>query len=353
MTLTVTQLITQAYYDSSVVSRQFETVQGYQLSDGLLWLNELLGDKAMDNGDIPYLTQQYPFTGVVGQEKYFIPNLISIDALVFYIGAGTGGTGLNTVRYQMNFIDRVRYFGAPRANGINALPVSYTYERVLGGANIWVYFPPQQPYLFNITGNFFISNVSLNQDLQSSITTANLGVPTIVAPGTISTGQLVINGVDLAGTYATTTALVTHINTGVIPYVTASIQNFQFILTSINGTTISIVTNGVLNAPVLGQWTFQFFSLQNGYFSQNFYALAFDQFYTNYLEYQLAERICQKLNFAVPDGVKNQLERYQLQISKMAEPLDLVQQKIKVLGDIRAINYAQANIGQGFSVGSL
>jgi len=37
----------------------------------------------------------------------------------------------------------------------------------------------------------------------------------------------------------------------------------------------------------------------------------------------------------------------------MAEPLDLVQQKINCLGDIRGINYAQANIGRGLTTGSL
>ena len=353
MTYTVTNLITEAYYDSSVVSRQFETIQGYQLNDGLFWLNQLLGDKAMDTGDIPYITQQYPFYGVVGQEMYFIPNLASIDALTFYIPTSTptGSSTTTTVRYQMNYVDRVRYFGQPRANGINALPVTYTYERVLGGANIWVYFAPQQPFLFNITGNFFIGNVSLNQDLQSQITTANLGTVSIVAPGNIVTGQLVINGVNIVGTFANSAALAAAI-TASVPNVTASLQqNFQFILSSANGTTISIVTNGQLNVPPLGQVTFQYFSLQNGYFSQNFYSLAFDQFYTNYLEYQLAERICQKLNFAVPEGVANQLARYQLQISKMAEPLDLRTQKVSCLGDLRAINYAQANIGQGYTTG--
>lgn len=342
MTYTVTQLITEAYYDSSVVSRQFETIQGYQLSDGLLWLNQLLGDKAMDSGDIPYITQQYPFNGVVGQETYFIPNLISIDALVFYIGS---------VRYQMNYVDRNKYFSAPRANNINALPVSYTYERVKGGANIWVYFWPQQPFLFNITGNFFIDSVSLNQDLQSKITTANLGIPTVGGTGAITIGNLVVNGVDLSGTYATVTALATYINTGVIPNVTASIVNFEFILSSVNGTTISIVTNGTEGST--NYITFKNFSLQNGYFSQNFYALAFDTFYIDYLEYQLAERICQKLNFAVPEGVTKQLERYQQKIAKMAEPLDLWQQKVTSLGDVRSINYAAVNIGQGYTVSGL
>lgn len=359
MSYTVTNLITEAFYDSSVVSRQFEAIQGYQLNDGLLWLNQLLGDKAMDTGDIPYITQQYPFNGVAGQEMYFIPGLISIDALVFYISGAELGfnanntlpdNGRTTVRYQMNYVDRVRYFGAPRANGINALPVSYTYERVLGGCNIWVYFPPQSNYLFNVTGNFFIPNVTLNQDLQSKITKANLGIPTIGGSGIISIDNLVINKIDLAGTYATAQALATQINATVLN-VSASIQNFEFILTSANGTTISIVTNGT--EGLTNFVTFKNFSLQDGYFSQNIYALAFDQFYTNYLEYQLAERICQKLNFAVPDGVMQQLAKYQLQISKMAEPLDLRTQKVSCLGDLRAINFAQCNIGRGYTTGGI
>lgn len=353
MSYTVTNLITDAYYSSSVVSRQFETIQGYQISDGLLWLNQLLADKAMDSGDIPYITQQYPFYGVVGQEMYFIPNLASIDALVFYISASSLGDQQTTVRYAMNYVDRNRYFGGARANGINALPISYTYERVLGGCNIWVYFPPQSNYLFNITGNFFISSVSLNQNLQSKITRFNMGSVTAGGTGIISTGNLVINGVDLAGTYGTvsTASAVATAITAAVPNVSASVQNFELILTSNNGTTISMVTDGTQGTT--NYVTFSNFSTQNGYFDETIYALAFDAFYTNYLRFQLAERICQELNFAVPDGVAKQLARYQLQISKMAEPLDLRQQKISCLGDLRAINYAAVNVGRGFTVGGL
>lgn len=344
MAYTVTNLIVDAYNDSSVVSKQFETVQGYQLSDGLQWLNQLLGDKAMDSGDIPYITQQYPFNGVAGQEMYFIPNLASIDAIVFYIG---------NVRYQMNYVDRVKYFGQPRANSINALPVSYTYERTFGGANVWVYFPPNSNYLFNITGNFFISNVSLNQDLYSRLTTANLGFVTATGTGAITAGNLIINGVDFAGAYGVTQPAINlaAVINAEFDNIEASVQNFELILNSSNGTTISIVTNG--SEDPADYVTFQNFSLLNGYFSQNFYALAFDIFYANYLEYQLAERICQKLNFAVPEGVANQLARYQLQISKMAEPLDLTIQKVSCLGDVRALNYAQANLGRGYTVSGI
>jgi hypothetical protein len=360
MAYTVTNLIVDAYSDSSVVARQFETVQGYQLSDGLRWLNELLGDKTMDTGDIPYITVQYPLVGVVGQEQYFIPNCIDIEAIVFYIGS---------VRYQMQYLDRGRYFGYPRANNINALPLAYHYERTYGGINLWVYFYPQEPYVFNITGNFFVQSVSLNQDLQSQVVTANLGVPSLTSTAfTLNPGQLVINNVDLTGSYASLTAFIAYINTGIIPpvpnygyagliattpAVTASTVGTQFILTN-TGTLsqgsaayILINSNGVQNGTNL---TFTNFSTINGPYVQPYFCTSWDRFYINYLEYQLAERICQKLNFDVPPGVALQLARYQSQINKLSEPLDLMSQKVSVLSGSKAINYAQISIGQGWTV---
>lgn len=366
MTYTVTNLITDAYSDSSVVARQFETVQGYQLYDGLRWFNELLGDKTMDSGDIPYITVQYPLIGVVGQEQYFIPNCIDIESIVFFIGS---------VRYQMQYLDRSRYFGYPRANNINALPLAYHYERTFGGINLWVYFYPQQAYVFNVTGNFFIQNVNLNQDLQSQVATATLGTTSLAGGAgpafTLNQGQLVINGIDLFGSYATVAAFIAHINTGIIPpvpnnfgnagvspiapAVTAAIVGQNFVLTN-TGTLslgssayILIATNGVQSGTNL---TFQDFSTVGGPYVMPFFCTSFDQFYINYLEYQLAERICQKLNFAVPEGVQRQLQRYQLQINKLAEPLDLMQQKVSPLAGSKAINYAAINIGQGWTVSS-
>lgn len=437
--VTVTKLITEAYYDSSVVARQFEQIQGYQLRDGLEWLNQILNDKAMDTGDIPYITQQYPLTGVVGQETYFIPNCISIDAITFYIGS---------VRYSMTFVDRIRYFQQPRANNINALPVSYTYERVYGGIRLWVYFWPQQPFLFNITGNFFMQNVALNQDLTSQIATANLGIPlvyglpanlgagtilgsgilaageivlngvdlagtystlsafvnainanatvavsaflsgtnvtlyptattvtmttlgtvtssgvtfanfsttsgaaskTITEGGKINAGGLVINGVDLAGIYPTATQLAETINTGIIPYVTADFDGMYFTLSSILGVSILVETNGMQSSST--GFSFSYFSTTFGIpLNQTYLPMALDGFYSNYLEYQLAERICSKLNFTVPEAAAMQLARYRLSITGMSEPMDLTQQKVSCLGDTRAINYAAVNIGRGYTV---
>ena len=362
MTYTVTNLITDAYSDSSVVARQFETVQGYQLSDGLRWFNEILGDKAMDAGDIPYITVQYPLIGVVGQEQYFIPNCVDIESIVFYIGS---------VRYQMQYLDRARYFGYPRANNINALPLAYHYERTYGGVNLWVYFYPQQAYLFNVTGNFFLQNVSLNQDLQQQMTQANLGVATIQTPAnpfTLNPGQFVVNNVDLMGTYANLTAFIAAFNaanipcvpdfgaigvTATNPFLSAAIVGTQFVISNLGNLAfgsaayIIIMTNGVASTNNL---TFANFNTTLGPFVQPYFCTSYDQFYINYLEYSLAERICQKLNFAVPDGVQMQLQRYQLQINKLAEPLDIMQQKVSALSGSKAINYAAINIGQGWTV---
>jgi len=338
MTYTVTNLITDAYYASSVVSRQFSTIQGYQLSTGFAWLNQILQDKAVDSGDIPYITTLYPFRGVPGQEQYFIPGLIDIEAIVFYI---------NSVRYEMSSIPRQKYFGTPRANNISALPLSYTYERTFGGVNIFLYFFPNENYLFNITGNFFMQAVSLNQDLTKKRTTANLGAPTVGGTGTFAADELVINEIDLAGTYATAAALVTYINTGVISNVTAAIVSNEFILTSANGTTIEIVTNGTMGSS--NYITFDKFRTQDGYFSQVFYYFALDQFYIDYVRYQLADRICTELNFTTPPQVVEQLNRYRQQISNMAEPMDLSMQKISVMTPSTGINYGQVNIGHGWS----
>jgi hypothetical protein len=81
MTFTTNQLITNAFYASGVVSREFETVSGQQIGDGLQWLNEIIDEKVVDDGMIPY-ESTYTFTAVPGQEIYPIPNLIAIDTLL-------------------------------------------------------------------------------------------------------------------------------------------------------------------------------------------------------------------------------------------------------------------------------
>ncbi len=158
MAYTVTKLITDAYYASGIVSREFETINGSQLQDGFNFLNDVLADKAIEKDMIPYYTK-YEFTAVIGQEQYFVPNLESLDTLVFFI---------NNVRYQMAPIDRIGFFGSSRAN-INSLPFNWHMERTLGGANIYLYFFPDREYPLEAWGLFRLLEVTLNQDLSLTL----------------------------------------------------------------------------------------------------------------------------------------------------------------------------------------
>lgn len=386
MAYTVLELITDAYKLSSLVSREFEDVQGYQLLDGLKWLNQLIGDTASDYGAIPYITTYYEFNGVPGQEKYYLRNLLDIQSCVFFI---------QDIRYEMKFITRKKYFGLPRANNISALPLSYTYERAPRGVNLFCYFYPQEPYVIQIVGNMYLNATNMNQDLE--IATANLGVPTLTQQDsfTLYEHQLVVNGVDLQGTYdelrassdpnaaVLRTALesfVNYINTGiqdgtgstpVIPQVTASIDGEEFILSGAYAPSIQIKTLGqifstadalitesgdpivtesgdpIIDETSIGQINFSNFPMNQGLFINTYYA--WDTFYADFYMYQLADRICQMNDFVTPEHVTNQLNIYRQRLLKDAEAIDLAAEKISILGRAVGINYAQANIGRGFT----
>lgn len=159
MAYTVTKLINDAYYASGIVSREFETVSGSQLQDGLDFLNDVLTDKAIEKDMIPYY-QKYVFNAVAGQETYFIPGLESLDTLVFFI---------DSVRYQMREVDRIQYFGSSRAENVTSLPFNWHLERTLGGANLYMYFKPNSNYPMEAWGLFRLLEVALNQDLSLTL----------------------------------------------------------------------------------------------------------------------------------------------------------------------------------------
>ena len=148
-------LITRAWYLSGIVARNLETVSGDQITDGLFLLNVLLDFKASDIRLIPYFTR-YAGVFVQSQEMYFIPNLYEIETMTFNIGQ---------VRYPMNETTRDVYFGNGRVDNIASLPFQYHLEREYGGSNVWVYFLPDQNYVFNITGKFALTDVTLYQDM--------------------------------------------------------------------------------------------------------------------------------------------------------------------------------------------
>ena len=159
MAYTTLQLINNAYYEAGIVSRGFETVGGQQATDGLQFLNDLLQDKTVENGMIPYYSE-YNLTAVAGQETYYIENLIEIETFVFYI---------DSVRYATENRARREYFGSSRADNIQSLPGSWHMERAFGGANLYIYFNPDQAYPMTIWGQFRLDEVTINQDLSLTL----------------------------------------------------------------------------------------------------------------------------------------------------------------------------------------
>lgn len=235
MSYTVSKLVTDSYYESGIVSRLFETVEGNQLTDGIGFLNETLADKTINNSMIQYYNN-YNFFGVIGQEKYFIPDLILAETFVFFI---------NSIRYHTTPVQRANYFGSSRANNINSLPWSYHIENCLGGANLYVYFSPDQNYPMEIWGQFRLGSVVLGQDL----------------------------------------------------------------------------------------------------------SLTLEQYYINYLKYELAARLCAEYRFNVPPGVAAQLKKYYAWIEKQSATTDFRMQKVSTLGKGAFINYAEVNFGKGWFPG--
>lgn len=158
MAYTALQLITRAYYLSQVVSRQLQTVDGQQITDGLYLLNALLDIKGSDLHLIPYFTTTN-FTTIAGQEEYFVQNLLYVDSMTFNIGV---------VRYPMIEMTRKQYFATGRVDNIQTLPWSYRTERCLNGSNIFLYFVPDTGYVVKIWGKYGLTDVTLQTDLSAT-----------------------------------------------------------------------------------------------------------------------------------------------------------------------------------------
>lgn len=159
MAYTTTELITGAYYATGVVSREFETISGTESSDGLIWLNEIIAEKAVDEGMIPYETK-YTFNALQGVSEYYIADLVQADTLVFFI---------NDVRYSMQEQKRNQYFGSDRVTSIETLPYLWHVEREFGGARLFIYFEPDRTYPMEMWGMFRLSQVTKFQDLSLTL----------------------------------------------------------------------------------------------------------------------------------------------------------------------------------------
>lgn len=343
MAYTATQLVNEAFYVSGIVARQFATVSGDQASVGLLKLNELLSDTDIMTEKIPYINTKFTFSAVPGQEEYFIPGLAKAETLTFFI---------QSIRYQMLVNPFDRYFGSGRAQNVLSLPFNWISVRTRGGSNIFLYFFPDVNYPMELTGLFSLQQVQPYQDLAAVLTTANLGTPIITGiipnAGLIQPGQLVINGIDLAGTYNTPQALLAFINTGIIPNVTATITGTEFILyNNTTNSSIFITTSGVGNGA--NNFSFSNFSLLNGPHSYTYLPQGLDQYYISYLIYKLAERLCAAYDFSMPPMAAKILAQYEESIDSRSTPRDLTISKISTLSNNVSVNYAQVNIGKGWT----
>lgn len=156
MSYTAQQLITQSYYLSGIVSRNFQVIEGPQLNDGLFLLNSLLNFKFVQIDLIPFWKYNQTITTVPGQEKYNLPNCTYIESMTFFYSG---------IRYAMSYISRRNYFSAIRADTIITLPLTYTTNRNNTGMDIYMYPFPDQAYPVNIIGKFGLTDVSLNTDL--------------------------------------------------------------------------------------------------------------------------------------------------------------------------------------------
>lgn len=155
MAYTATQLITNAWYLSSIVSRDLEEISGDELNDGLNLLNSLLAVKTANQRLIPYF-KKYEFFATAGAGEYFIPNLVFAEFLVFFVGS---------VRFTTNLKTRKQFFDVPRAENITSLPFDAHYERCFKGSNLYLYFAPDQNYPLQLFGKFSLEEVALNEDL--------------------------------------------------------------------------------------------------------------------------------------------------------------------------------------------
>lgn len=153
------ELVSNAYYIANIVSREFETPTGQQLTDGLLVLNDLLADKSANNSMVSYSTK-YEFDAVAGTSEYYVPGLIYADTLTFFI---------DSIRYQTRNQQRQDFFGSFRATDIQSLPFNWHAERVLDGTNIYLYFVPNTAYPVEIWGSFSLSSVTQFQDLSLTL----------------------------------------------------------------------------------------------------------------------------------------------------------------------------------------
>lgn len=158
MSYSLNQCITNAFYLSKVRSKDFQQIDGDDITVGLDLFNKVLAGMDSNQKMIPYYSE-YEFPAIIGQEKYFIPKLVLPLTLTF---------NMQVVRFGTTNIGRKKYHGKTRVDGLIALPFEHTFERCLGGSNLFVQLLPCEPFLFKVWGRFGLENVTV-ADLTSDL----------------------------------------------------------------------------------------------------------------------------------------------------------------------------------------
>jgi len=172
MSYSVNKLITNAFYLSKVRSKDFQTVGGDDIAVGLDLFNKVLSQTSANTRMIPYYSE-VTVAAVIGQEKYFIPNLVEPFSLTF---------NMTTVRYATNQLSRREFHSTTRIDGVVALPFNVSFERCHGsyvvggvtkyvsGCDMYVQYLPADIYPFKIWGKFGLDQVT-TADLPNDLTT--------------------------------------------------------------------------------------------------------------------------------------------------------------------------------------
>jgi len=237
MSYSVNKLITSAFYLSKVRSQDFQNLGGDDISVGLDLLNEVLSETSINTKMIPYFSS-VTIPAVIGQEKYFIENLVEPFSLTF---------NDTTIRYATTQLSMREFHSTTRIDGVIALPFDVTFTLSLGGCDMYVQFLPADTYPFIVWGKFALSLLTIGQLPQ-----------------------------DLLATY--------------------------------------------------------------------------DMFYIRYLRYLLAQEICNYYGVSFNAELKAVSDRIAANLNDK-NPIDLTTRKLNLYDDKNAINWAQVNLGKGFTAG--
>lgn len=324
MTYLAQQLITRSWYLSGIVARNLQTPTGDQINDGLFLLNALLDYKQIETDLIPYWTYvQFPL--VPNQEYYFLPNVAEIESSTFNIGV---------VRYPMESTTRRAYFGSSRVDNISTLPFNWNYNRGQGGGTLSLYFLPESNYPAKVMAKFFLSEVTLQQDLTNIFSPLAEGFVSNITVTNGGSGYTSVPTVSITGVGSGATAFA-QVSNGVITSIYLSNSGSGYI----SAPTVNITGGGGAGASATA-------SISNYTFLQTNNA-GFDRSYIEYLRYALANYMCSEYGIMFNPKSAEILQKMERELMFLSPP-DLSRVGYSILNQGVGFNWGDVNIGRGF-----